>query len=99
MTTNFNYFLHRWRNKALDRDVTWRGYEILAAVQPRHVQAAIKALGLGYAGELAIPHFCELYEVPSWDLAREILGAWWVWSRLTQGRRLRVPKRTGELSP
>lgn len=92
-STSINRFLILWDNDGLKNEVTWRAYDILPCVQDKHIRAALKTIGLGYAGEHATAQFCVLYEVERKD-ARAILGGWWLWSRLAQGRHLRVPKRT-----
>lgn len=94
--TNINRFLILWETCALENDATWRGYHILSAVRDSHVKKALKEIGLGYAHDHAISQFCALYEVPP-DKAREVLGGWWLWSRIARGGKLRVaPRRAGE---
>lgn len=92
MSTSFNRFKHMWDDKTLQNDVTWRAYDIPAALREKHATAALKALGLSYAGEHAMVQFMALYEVRDPRLAPKILGGWWLWSRLAQGRRIRGVK-------
>lgn len=85
---NFNQFLFKWREGTLDTDPAWRAYDFPAAVKPRHVQKALKSLGLVYAGELAIPQFMRLYSVETPEDARAVLGCFFLWTQVDQGRQL-----------
>jgi hypothetical protein len=88
---SMNRFLHLMRTGEIDKDPTWRAYSFVPAIKDIHVKAALKALGLDYAGEHALSQFAVLYEVPQRN-ARETVGAWWLWSRLASGKRVRGPK-------
>jgi hypothetical protein len=89
---NFRQFLYAYREGKLDQDAAWRAYDILAiAGRSTHVRSALKALGMAYAGEHAMSEFMARYEVWSPDEARVILGAWWLWSGISAGRRMGVP--------
>jgi hypothetical protein len=90
---SINHFLFLYRHEQLDEFAAWRAYDIMASVRDRHVRAALKALCLNYAGELALQHFMALYEVPTVSEARLVLGAWWLLTQIEKGRRLRLPKR------
>jgi hypothetical protein len=90
---DFKDFLAKWRTNMLDTDATWRSYEILKAAGPEHVPKALKALGLGYAGDLALPHFMALYGVNDRLEAEAMLGSWWLLNRLSKSRVERVPRR------
>jgi hypothetical protein len=96
---NFNQFLFAWREGTLWSDAAWRAYDIPAVVKRRHAKYALKALGLAYAGELAISHFMALYEVPSRQDAQAVLGSWWLWSQIDRGRHPRVPLRKARTGP
>jgi hypothetical protein len=84
----FNQFLFKWRENTLHTDPAWRAYDFPGSVRPRFVQKALKSLGLTYAGELAIPQFMSLYDVPTAEEARLILGSWWLWSLVDDGRQI-----------
>lgn len=91
--TSITHFLHLRRQGRLDDFTVWRAYDIPGNIRERHVKAALKALCLGYAGELALSHFMALYEVPTVAEARLVLGSWWLLTQIEKGRRLRLPKR------
>lgn len=86
----FNQFIRKYREGTLDDDAAWRAYDFKASVKDRHVKKALKAIGLAYAGELAVPHFMALYSMPLEGMSRveaeTALGAWWLWSQVDAGR-------------
>lgn len=101
---SFNQFLFKHRNGTLYEDAGWRAYDFYASVQARHVRKALKKLGLAYAGELAIPHFMALYDLQDREAAMKLVGGWWLWSQVDQGRhvvglvkRAGTPETTREL--
>lgn len=99
MSISFTRFKYLWDTDALDTDTTWRGYEILKAVREKHVQCALKELGLTFTGEHWLSYVCALYEIPRSDV-RAMLGGWWLWRELSRGKRVRVPlKLTGYHPP
>lgn len=83
---NFNRFMFKYRDGTLDDDAAWRAYDFIASVKDRHVRKALKALGLAYAGELAVPHFMALYGFEDRTEATLLVGAWWLWSQVDSGR-------------
>lgn len=90
----FKSFLAHWYWKDLDRDATWRGYDIPAFVKPRHTWDALKALSLAYAGELALSQCMSLYGLTDPAEAEDILACWWVWKNLSESKYIGpVPKR------
>lgn len=92
---NFGEFVVARRSGALDRDAGWRAYMIEAAVRSTHVRGALKLLRMGYAGELAIPQVAAMHGLSVAE-AKLLLGAWWVWSRVAEGRPVRgLRKRSG----
>lgn len=92
----FREFLASWLgdNGTLDSDAAWRAYDI-PSVPSHHayIRKALKALGLAYAGELALPEFMARYGLTDRAQAEHALTAWWLWSQIDAGRRVRVPKR------
>lgn len=99
---NFKDFLAAWRAGTLSQDTAWRGYNVpglvLAVVPNRRVvymRSALKMLKLTYAGELAIPEFMARYEIPDRAEAERFILSWWVWSRVSAGRRVRGLQKTG----
>ena len=83
----FKEFMRSHTNGALERCVTWRGYDIPAVVQPTHYKKALKALGYTRAGELAVPVVAYEYGIKNSPDCRELLGIWWVYSRVMSGVR------------
>ena len=77
-----NDFLEMWRKNTLDKDATWRGYEILAVAGPEHVKPALKKLRLGYAGDLGVSEFMAQHGIKDRLEAEAILSSWYVWHRL-----------------
>lgn len=92
----FTEFKEKYLAGLLDCDAAWRAYDIPSvATHPAYVKKALKLLKLAYAGELAIPEFCARYGV-SLEEARPLLGSWFLWSMIDQGRPFRVPLRTAK---
>lgn len=92
---SFSSFLLAQRAKTLDKDAAWRAYDIPAAVQPKHVREALKYLSMGYAREFALPAVMAMYGIPSREEAKAALGAYWIWSRVSAGRRVRGLQKRG----
>lgn len=72
----------------LHSNATWRAYDIPNAVTSRHTKLALKLLGMGYAGELAMSAVVTAYRI---DPAKAplLLGSWWVLRQIEQGKRVR----------
>lgn len=97
-STGMNRFLIMWETRTLENDPTWRGYDIIGALQTfkkhtldNYIKSALKEIGLNYAGEHARSQFSVLYEVPFAETTF-VLAAWWVWSRIARGRRIKGVK-------
>lgn len=85
----FKEFIAAHMAGALENDATWRNYEILGGIRPLHIRGALKLLRMSYAGELAIPECRARYGINTDAMTKELLGAWWIWSRLSDGHRVR----------
>jgi hypothetical protein len=103
----FREFLFAWRDGTLNRDAAWRAYDILAFARLARISkhrkgvfqaSALKSLKLSYAGELALPEFMARYGIEDREEAQDILGCWWLWLGLSQGRRMGVPLRAPTLA-
>jgi hypothetical protein len=84
----YREFLVAHRDGTLDQRAEWRAYDIPKAVNAGHVSQALRALGFGYSGELALATFMAQYGVPTVGEADDTLGAWWVYTRVASGRRV-----------
>jgi hypothetical protein len=94
-----DYSMSRYLNlrstDTLGNDLVWRNHDFSDPIAARPVtyrKAALKALGLGYAGELGVGQFAALWDVPLKD-AEYVLVSWWCWSRVGLGVPIRGAKR------
>ena len=80
-------YLELRKSGKLGEDTVWRNYDFSEAIATRpatYRREALKSLGLGYAGELGVWQFAQLYEVPEAE-AEYVLASWWCWSRVGLG--------------
>lgn len=90
--TSFREFLTMYEMITLNTNLVWRTYDIVSHIKERHVRSALKVLGFGYAGELALPEVQARYALGR-RMAWELLGAWWLLTQLEAGRHMKVPLR------
>lgn len=94
----FKEFLYKYREGTLDTDAAWRAYDIESSINAGHVGKALKALGFGYAGDLALSTFMAQYGIADRREAWRALAYWWLLTQINLGRRMNVPLRRPQIA-
>lgn len=91
MILPFPEFVRAYADGSIANDVSWRAYDFPASFDEGHAAAGAQALGYPTKGDVSIAYgqVAADYGLAHATQAKYMLGLWYIWSRVCQGRRFK----------